>query len=94
MAVEDRNMNETGLSWSEKRHNSKVQKAFDKIAIEIKERKARGEVIEEITVPDWMFFYEMIPIDEAIEEAEAELHRLEAGLHELKEEGEWQKLCD
>jgi hypothetical protein len=79
-------INEVGLSKRQLRHNEKVRAKFTEIEKELKERKLRGEVITEIAVPAWMFFYEMKHIDEVIAEKEKELA-------ELEEEQKWRKLC-
>jgi hypothetical protein len=86
-------INEIGLSKRQLRHNEKVRARFVEIEEEIKERKFRGEVITEITVPTWMFFYEMKPIDEVIAEKKKELAVVEKQLKELEEEQKWRKLC-
>ena len=86
-------INEIGLSKRQLRHNEKVRAKFAEIEKEIKERKLKGEVINEITVPSWMFFYEMKPIDDVIAEKEKELKELNTQLAELTEEQKWRKLC-
>lgn len=79
-------MNKPELSWLQRRHNAKAAKLLATLEENIRERQANGEEITEIVLPKSMekklSVYEMVPIDEAIAEAEAKLA-------ELEEEQKW-----